>query len=130
MNGTPANLTVWQCDYSFQKPPRAGKLPSSAKKENDKVENRVIIASSDPSGKDCFEIARRLVLGANPYTGSDFRLLVCVRMLEVMGLVGVTTWDKLEGKAPEKIGVETEPESDSNDDGNEGGSVPPSAALN
>ncbi len=130
MNGTPANLTVWICDFSFNKPARKEKIPGSAAKEIDKVMNRIIISTSDPSGDDCYRVARRLVLGEFPYEGSDFRMLSCQRMVEVMGVVGVTTWDKLDGKAPLTPGVAVVAEEDPEDDDKEGGSVPPNAALN
>lgn len=116
MNGTPATCTVWVAQYCFTKPARKVKVPGSAKKEDDKVFNSVVISSSDPSGKDCYDIARHLVLGPVPYDGSDFRLLVCTRQCEVMGFVGVTTTEKLAGKAPQTMGEpEKDPEPDPDD---------------
>jgi hypothetical protein len=98
--GTPVNLTVFRVDYEFKKAPRKEKLPKAAKPELDKVgPNTMFIASSDPSGQDVFSIAQRLVLGPNPYEGSDFRLLQQQRALDVMGLASVTSWDKIDGKA-------------------------------
>lgn len=123
-------MTVFIVDYIFTKPPRTQKLPSAAKKEDEKVSNRIILTSSNPSGEDCYEIARRLVLGPNPYAGSDFRVLSCQRMVDSMGLVGVTTWEKLDGKAPENVGVTVVDDDEDDEGGGEGSIPPPAAALN
>ena len=127
---TPASCTVFVIDYSFFKPPRKEKVPSAAKREDDKVQNRIVITSADPSGADVYQICRRLVLGEVPYDGSDFRILSCNRMVDAMGLVQVTTWDKLDGKAPEVLGVEIQTEDDDEGEPEEGGSIPPAANLN
>lgn len=129
--GTPANVTVFIVDYKYTKPPRQQKLPRSAKAEDDTVENRTFIISSDPSGRDVFDIVQRLVLGPKPYEGSDFRVITQQRMLDAMGLAQVTSWEKLDGNAP-VLGVPVEPD---NDDANEdeeegGGSAPSDPSLN
>src|SRR6478609_6609333 len=94
--GTPVNLTVFSVVYEYSKPPRVEKVPKSAKKEIDKVQNRAIVSSSDPSGRDLFLITQRLVLGTKLYDGHDFKVLAYQRMFDVMGLATVTTWDKLD----------------------------------
>jgi hypothetical protein len=124
--GTPVNLTIFVVDYEYSKPPRKEKLPRSAKREAEKVKNRVIVTSGDPTGEDVFKIARWLVLGSNPYEGNDFRILNQQRMVDAMGLASVTSWDKLSGHAPESL--------DSNlvevEDEEEGSSAPSDPNLN
>lgn len=132
MLGTPVNCTIFVCVYSFKKPARKSKVPGAAKKEDDLVSNRIIIVAGNPTGEDCFHIVRRLVLGEIPYPGSDFKLISCDRMNDAMGLAGITTWEKLDGKAPQEPGfvVNNGEESEADEGDDEGGSVPPAAALN
>src|SRR6478752_4687525 len=99
--GTPVNVTVFMVTYEYSKPKREAKVPRSAKSEIDKVRNQVPIVSGDASGADIFPITRRLVLGPNPYAGNDFRILASQRVVDAMGLATATTWDKLDGQAPE-----------------------------
>ena len=127
--GTPANVTVFIVDYKYTKPPRQQKLPRSARAKDDSVENRTFIISSDPSGRDVFDIVQRLVLGPNPYEGSDFRVITQQRMLDAMGLAQVTSGEKLDGKAP-VLGVPVEPEDDSDPEDGEGEGEPPVSNLN
>lgn len=123
--GTPVTVTVFVVDYQYIKPQRKHKLPKTAKVEEEKVQNRLIVTSGDPSGRDVFEIAKRCVLGAKPYEGSDFRVLMQQRMVDAMGLAMVTSWAKLDGQAPAEVGVEI----GKGEPSDEGG-VPPVSSLN
>lgn len=127
---TPASCTVFHVQYQFRKPARTDKVPGAAKREDDKVSNGIVITSGDPSGRDVYDITRRLVLGETPYVGNDFRVLQCAKMVDAMGLVQVTTWDKLDGSAPEVLGVEIQTADSKDDDDSGGGSVPPAANMN
>lgn len=127
---TPASATVFVITYTFIKPPRAGKVPSSVKREIDKVQNEVVILTSDPSGEENYRVAKRLVLGENPYEGNDFRVLVSRRICDAMGVVCVTDWKSLDGKAPEESGVIVESDDDGGEGENDGGSQPPPAMTN
>lgn len=128
--GTPANVTVFAVDYEYQKPGRKNKLPKSAKKEDDSVKNTAVIITGDPSGEDLYGITRRVVLGADPYEGSDFRILIARRVCDAMGLAQVTTWAKIDGKATEAVGEIATDDEEDDDDGTDGGSMPPGAELN
>lgn len=126
--GTPVNVTVFQVHYEYKKPPRTEKLPRSASKENDVVVNQIVLTTGDASGRDIFDIAKRMVLGPDPYDGNDFRILQFHRVVDAMGLATVTSWEKLDGKATEVPGVLAKNEDDEEDDGGE--QSPPGSELN
>ncbi len=127
--GTPVNVTVFVVDYKYTKPARKHKSPKSARPDEDTVENRIVITSSDPTGRDVFDITKRLVLGANPYEGADFRIVTQQRMVDAMGLAQVTSWEKLDGKAP-VLGVPVESDEDGDPEDGEDGEEPPVSNLN
>lgn len=129
MIGNPASATVWAVTYSFKKPPRKSKMPKSVKKEDETVSNQVVITTADPTGADIYHVACRIVLGEIPHDGHDFRILQSQKVADVMGLALVSTWEKLDGKAPENSGIIIDDEFDEVD-GDEGGSIPPAANLN
>jgi len=116
--GTPVNVTVFMVTYEYKKPKRKSKLPGSAKKDDDVVQNRVPIVSGDPSGADAYSITKRLVLGVSPYEGHDFRVLFLQRLVDAMGLATPTTWDKLDGQAP--VNAEIPTVLDDDDEGESG----------
>lgn len=129
--GTPVNVTVFIVDYQFTKAPRKSKLPKAAKAEEEKVQNRAVVCSGDPSGRDVFDIVQRLVLGAKPYDGSDFRVLNQQRVFDAQGLAIATSWDKLDGAAPLVPGAEVVDESeDDEEDGDGEDGSPPVSNLN
>jgi len=127
--GTPVNVTAFAVVYQYTKAPRIEKNKRTAKADDDKVVNEVVVVTGDPSGRDIFDIAQRLVLGPNPYKESDFRVIQQRRVFDAMGLASVTTWDKLDGQAPETPGVVVD--NDDEEDGpNDDGSIPPVSNLN
>lgn len=131
--GTPVSLTVFVVDYVYTKPPRKAKLPKSAgkAKDSEKVANTVVVTTGDPTGQDIFLIAKRLVLGPNPYEESDFKLLKVQRAFEAAGLAQVTSWEKISGSASENGNLITEESEGGEGDGSDNsGSIPPGADLN
>jgi hypothetical protein len=118
--GTPVSVTLFIVDYQYTKSPRKDKLPKSSKKEDDVVKNTAVISTGDPTGQDVYGIAKRVVLGAVPYDGNDFRVLRVQRAFDAIGLAQVTSWEKIDGQAPEEAGVAVGDDEEDSGDGSEG----------